>query len=82
MITGREPTFSNSGALESNHPGTIFAHFVRLALIGSSFSSDTRVKQVLSSLPSFVEDAVEQRKNPESPFFVEPSGGKRSPAAR
>jgi hypothetical protein len=82
IITGEEPTFSNSGDLKSNHPGTKFAHFVHVALTGSSSSSDIRVKQLLISLPSFIRDAVEQRKDRESPFFVDSSGGKCSPAAR
>jgi hypothetical protein len=73
MITGVEPTFSNSADFENNHPGTKFSHLVHVALTGSRYSSHPRVHQLLDSLPSFVTDAARQIKNPKSPFGEKPA---------
>lgn len=76
MVTGLRPAFSKSDTVTFEKPGTKFGNFVRLCLLASPHFADARIKGVVGSFRSFIEDAVE-RGNALSPFGTRSQEKKR-----
>jgi hypothetical protein len=64
FVTGEPATSSGSADFESGHPGTLFGHFVHLALSDSAFSSTPRVRELVQTVASFVRDAKNRQQFP------------------